>query len=173
MTILTCGQICSSSGLVTANHAMRTSDVLAEMAKKRATAACIMRRGKLAGIFTMKDLMVKILGYSRRSVWRLPKRRKMRDVVVRAVMTPEPVCVTPGTPIVTALRLMQEKRIRHLPVIENDKPIAMLTLREVARAIAASNKEEGHFLIEKISSTWGREEALQLAPAIRAAAKRS
>ncbi|TPX66723.1 hypothetical protein SpCBS45565_g04264 [Spizellomyces sp. 'palustris'] len=65
--------------------------------------------GSLAGIFTSKDLVLRVLAAG---------LDPAATMVVR-VMTPHPDCVTPDTPVVDALRKMHAGRYLHLPVVDN------------------------------------------------------
>jgi CBS domain-containing protein len=49
-------------------------------------------------------------------------------------MTAEPVTVSPDAPVEMAVTLMTEYGIHHLPVVEADRPVGMLGLRQAARA---------------------------------------
>ena len=48
-------------------------------------------------------------------------------------MTAEPVTVSPDTPIETAVTLMMEYGFHHLPIVEDERPVGMLGLRQATR----------------------------------------
>ena len=62
----------------------------------------------------------------------------MNTEIVRNWMTPNPLTITPQTPLPEAHRLMDEHYIRRLPVIKQGKLVGIVTLREI-RAAQASN----------------------------------
>ncbi len=59
-------------------------------------------------------------------------------LVIGDVMTESPLSIKPQEKLVAAQRLMSEKNIRHLPVVENNTPISVITDRDINLAIAAN-----------------------------------
>ncbi|HQD05037.1 MAG TPA: CBS domain-containing protein, partial [Halanaerobiales bacterium] len=53
---------------------------------------------------------------------------------VRQVMTKNPVTISPDKLATEALKLMEDREINDLPVVENNKPVAMLNLQDLIRA---------------------------------------
>lgn len=77
--------------------------------------------GRLAGIFTERDLLTRVVAE------RLaPERTRVRDVMTRRV-----VCCEPGTSIEELRTLMHEKRVRHVPVIDDNRPIGLVSIGDV------------------------------------------
>ena len=111
---------------------MPISQVMQMMVTRKSTAACVMRRDKLVGIFTMSDVMKKVLGYKTASLWKMPRKRKIRDVAVGALMTANPVTVSPYTSLDDALAVMKGNKIRHLPVVEEGGLYGLITLQDIA-----------------------------------------
>lgn len=58
----------------------------------------------------------------------------MDNLIVRNWMTPDPVTITPKTTLPDAHDLMKRRRIRRLPVIEDDKLVGIVTLGDVREA---------------------------------------
>jgi CBS domain-containing protein len=84
-----------------------------------ATAAAVADSGRLIGILTTSDLV-------RASAMRVhPAEGRARQW-----MTAEPVTVTPKTSVAAAAFLARQYGIRHLPVVEGDRPVGMLHLDE-------------------------------------------
>jgi CBS domain-containing protein len=65
---------------------------------------------RLVGIFTERDILVRVVG----------QRRDVDETLVRDVMTTEVACARPHTTIDEARSVMKNRRIRHLPVCEED-----------------------------------------------------
>ena len=95
-------------------------------------AACVMTRANcgsvlvmeppdsLLGILTERDLMTRVLA-----------RGLDPDATsVRAVMTPNPICVTPETLVSDAVVLMLERGFRHLPLISKNKVLGVFSVRD-------------------------------------------
>ena len=75
---------------------------------------------QLVGIFTERDVL------------RLANDgAALGELLVREVMTPRPVTVDPDDDVVAAAQLMGERRVRHLPVVQDGKVLGMLGIRDV------------------------------------------
>ncbi|SEW00335.1 CBS domain-containing protein [Chitinophaga sp. YR573] len=92
--------------------------------------------GKLIGIFTERD-------YARKVVL---KGRSSKETLVRDIMTDRPVFVTPDTKIEYCMQLMTNKFIRHLPVIENNDLIGLISIGDILKYVI-SNKD---FIIQNL-----------------------
>jgi CBS domain-containing protein len=89
------------------------------MAAKKVGAILVVEDDRLVGIFTERDLLVRVVAQ------RLdPRGTRLSDVMTRAPQT-----VDPDKPFGYALLVMHEKGFRHLPVIENGKPIGIVSSR--------------------------------------------
>ena len=77
--------------------------------------------GRLIGILTERDLMRAVAARVHTSQER-----------VRQWMTAEPVTLAPDTPAEEAARIMLERGFRHIPVVENDRAIGIVSIRDVA-----------------------------------------
>ena len=82
--------------------------------------------GVLAGILSQRDMfhsaLVKALGYGASA-----QAKMLKMVVVKEAMTTDVVTVGPDTPLADAARLMVEKKIGCLPVVEGDKLVGIVT----------------------------------------------
>ena len=78
--------------------------------------------GRLIGILTERDLTRAVAG-----------RTHSSEARVREWMTADPVTVTGSTPVEEAARTMLEQGFRHLPVVEDDRPVGIVSIRDVAR----------------------------------------
>lgn len=89
----------------------------------------VLEQGCLAGIITEADLLALVTDS-------LDLVRPARPVTIERVMTPVPVTITPDTPISEARATMSTYGIRHLPVVENGRPISMVADRDLGVAEA-------------------------------------
>lgn len=107
------------------NEEAIVKDVLYAITESRAGAASVVNKtGKLSGIFTDGDLRRHL-----ESDANLSKRR------VKEVMTRNPVAISPEKLAVEALRILEEKKIDELPVVDKDRrPVGMLDVQDVLRA---------------------------------------
>ena len=76
--------------------------------------------GRLVGIFTERD----VLGLAGEGT-------DLDAVRIGDVMTREPVTVDAGVPVLDAARLMGERKIRHLPVVEGEHLLGMVGIRDI------------------------------------------
>jgi CBS domain-containing protein len=111
-------------------------DALKLLAEKNIGALVVLENDRLAGIFSERD-------YARKVVL---KGKASRDTLVGEVMTSGVVTVSPANTVEECMALMTEKRIRHLPVVEEGKLAGVISIGDVVRAII-SDKE---FMIQQL-----------------------
>lgn len=116
--------------LIEGRDAVLTCDVSATvreaagiLADRRIGALPIMENGAIAGIFSERDVIYRLREFG----------HEMLDMRVGDVMTKPAVTVDPGTPVLSALALMTRRRIRHLPVVENDKMIGFVSIGDLVK----------------------------------------
>jgi CBS domain-containing protein len=100
------------------------------MAGGNTGAVLVTENDKIVGIFTERD-------YAREGEL---KGRNAKDTIVGDLMTREMVSVKPETTVQQCTELMAKYRIRHLPVVENDRIIAVVSLRRIVEAVLNDEK---------------------------------
>ena len=75
---------------------------------------------RLCGIFTERDALFRVVAEGRDPV----------ATQVSQVMTPQPQTIHPDKPFLHALRIMHVGRFRHLPVVEDGRPLGMVSSRD-------------------------------------------
>lgn len=103
--------------LVTAAENTTVSDAARLMREKQVGAVMVVEGGKLAGIFTERDALFRIVAEGRD-----PRTTRLADV-----MTRNPRTIHPDKPFPEALHIMYEGGFRHVPVVENDQPVGMIS----------------------------------------------
>ena len=83
------------------------------------------------GIFSERDYARKII----------LKGKSSKDTLLHEVMTKELITVTKDYKIDQCMEIMNEKRIRHLPVLENRKIIGIISIRDVLKIMIKEQKE--------------------------------
>ena len=83
-------------------------------------ALLVMDGTRLCGIFTERDALFRVLAEARD-----PGSTRLSEV-----MTPQPQTIHPDEPFLHALRIMHRGRFRHLPVVEFDRPLGMVSVRD-------------------------------------------
>lgn len=95
------------SGFAAVPTGTNVRDALAQMRAERKTVCLITRDGNLAGIFTERDVLRKVVD-----------KPGALDGPIDGVMTPDPISVGPDTSAAVALGLMDKHGIRNLPVLD-------------------------------------------------------
>jgi len=90
------------------------------MKKHSVGALMIVEDGHLAGIFTERDAVFRVLAESRD-----PKKTHVAEV-----MTTKPKTIGPDKALGHALLMMHEGGFRHVPVVEHGKPLGMISARD-------------------------------------------
>ena len=111
-------------------------DALALMAEKNIGALLVMDRGRLVGILTERD-------YTRDVAL---QGRTARDTQAGEIMTSRPVCVGPQQTVEECMALMTDKRVRHLPVIEGDRVLGLVSIGDAVKATIS----EQRFIIKQL-----------------------
>ena len=95
------------------------------MAEKDIGAVLVMEGDRLVGIFSERD-------YARRCIL---KNRRSKETLVRDLMTADVITITPATTIEEAMELMSKHHIRHLPVVEGDKVVGVVSIGDIVKAV--------------------------------------
>jgi CBS domain-containing protein len=100
-------------------------DAIALMADKRIGALLVVSERRLIGIITERD-------YARKIILR---GRSSRDTPVREIMTSSLITVTPDHTVDECMRIVSEHRIRHLPVLDEDKLVGLISIGDLVNSI--------------------------------------
>lgn len=119
---------------VSPNHMV--IDALNLMSEKGIGAVMVMEGDRLVGIFSERD-------YARKGII---AGRKAKSTPVTEVMTPNVFTVSPSMDIEDCMTLFSEKRIRHLPVVDNQRVIGMLSIGDIVTAIIQAQDQQIKYL---------------------------
>lgn len=111
---------------------------LERLAEKDIGALVVTEGDALAGVFSERDYARKVALHGRAS----------KETLVRQVMTPDVITVTPDQPIDDCMSLMTEHRIRHLPVLEAGEIVGVISIGDVVKEVIA----EQEFQIEQLTN---------------------
>lgn len=106
-------------------------EALQLMAVKDVGALPVVDHGKLVGIFSERDYARKVILLGKSS----------KKTFVREIMTPHVIYATLDMTNDQGLALMSAKRIRHLPVIEGENMVGMISIGDLVRSIISEQKE--------------------------------
>lgn len=116
--------IIDGKDLVSAPADMLVSDAAGVMKQRRIGAIIVLDGDKLAGIFTERDALFRVVA----------EGRDPNTTTVADVMTRNPVTIHPDQPFESALEIMHNGRFRHVPVVESGRPIGMVSSRDALGA---------------------------------------
>ena len=115
-------------------------EALVVMAEKHVGALLVIDNDELVGIFSERD-------YARGIAL---KGKNSKDTPVRDIMTPQNclITVSPQDTVEHCLNLISDKRIRHLPVLDNNKVVGVLSIGDLVKETIAHQQ----FLIQQLES---------------------
>jgi CBS domain-containing protein len=105
-------------------------DTLKLMAEKNLGAVIVLENTKIVGIFSERD-------YARHSV---KENLELRKTPIKNMMTSRILFVSPTQTTEECMSLMTSKHIRHLPVIEDDKLIGLISIGDVVKKVIEDHK---------------------------------
>jgi CBS domain-containing protein len=125
------------------------SDSVAQAAAKLANlkTGCVLveREGALAGIFTERDFLVRVVGPG----------KDPSALAVGDVMTPDPECVEEWVAVAYAIERMAAGGYRNIPIVtKENRPIGVLTIFDVIDYLIALFKDEGETDIAESGEEW-------------------
>jgi|SRR5687768_14169732 CBS domain-containing protein len=100
------------------------------MCEKNIGGLLIVENGHLKGIFTERD-------YARKLIL---KGKSSKNTPISELMTKNPFTVTPNNSIEDCMDLMTVKHIRHLPVVEGDELVGVISIGDVVKHIIEEQK---------------------------------
>ncbi|MEK7197814.1 MAG: CBS domain-containing protein [Nitrospirota bacterium] len=112
-----------------------------KMVDRNIGAILVMEEGKLAGLFTERDVL---------RCW-ATKGENFCRIPIKDVMTKDLVIAEPDDEVNYAMTIMINKRIRHLPVIEKGKIISVVSIRDMVKAQVSNLQAEVHYLKDYIT----------------------
>jgi signal-transduction protein with cAMP-binding, CBS, and nucleotidyltransferase domain len=101
------------------------------MSEKQIGCLVVLIGGQLAGIVSERD-------YARKVIL---KGRSSQETRVREIMTTPALFVTPEKTVADAMRIMTNRRVRHLPVLEGDKVVGMLSIGDLVNWVITSQQQ--------------------------------
>jgi len=110
-------------GLCTIGPAASVLDALKLMAEKNIGALLVVENDKLVGILSERDYARKVILQGKAS----------HDTPIKEIMTEGAVCVQPDNTVEECMALMTDKRVRHLPVVENEKLLGVLSIGDLVK----------------------------------------
>lgn len=111
-------------------------EAVAEMNRLRIGAIVILDQGKLAGIFTERDVLLRVVGAGVD-----PKAVRVSEVMTREVFT-----IAPDALVEEVAALFTSRRCRHLPVVEGGRLAGLISIGDISRWVAEAHRAEAEDL---------------------------
>ena len=111
-------------------------DAIKLMSELGVGALLVMEDGKLNGVISERD-------YTRKVIL---KGKSSGSTPVHEIMTKNVFCLSPEDNIDQCMALMNENQIRHLPIVENDRVVGVVTIMDVIKNVLI----EKDFIIEQM-----------------------
>jgi CBS domain-containing protein len=108
------------------------------MADKAIGALLVLESGTLVGIISERDCTRRVI----------LKERAPKDTLVREIMTSDVITVRPGQTVEECMALVTTKRIRHLPVLADDRLMGIVSIGDLVKDIIS----EKEFMIQQLEN---------------------
>ena len=106
-------------------------DAIVKMDERRVGALLVMRGEQLVGVISERDYTRKVILLGRAS----------KETLVEEIMSSNVISVRPDMRLGECLKLVTDRGIRHLPVVENNKVVGLLSIGDLVRAVVAQQAE--------------------------------
>jgi CBS domain-containing protein len=121
------------------------ADAVTQLVEHEVGALVVVDDERPVGVFTERDVV---------KCWSRKGDRHFRDIKVSEVMSGNLIIVEPDDDLCYVTTIMIKNRIRHLPVLDKNKIVAMLSIRDVVKAQVTDLRAENHYLKDYISDKY-------------------
>ncbi len=125
------------NSVVSVTSSSNVFDAIQLMADRNIGALAVVLDDRLVGIFTERD-------YARKVILR---GKASPTTLISEVMSSNPICVYPTHTVEQCMALMTQKTFRHLPVLEGNKMVGMISIGDLVKSII----EEQEFIIDQLA----------------------
>lgn len=114
------------------------------MSDVRIGSLLVIENDQPVGIFTERDVMKRVVGLGKD-----PAATRVDDVMSR-----EMACVSPSTTVGEAMKIITEKRFRHLPVVEDGRVLGMVSIGDLTSWMVRDQQQEIQLLVNYIAGNY-------------------
>lgn len=127
-------EVLGSQEVVSISPETSVTDAAKKMAEHHVGAILVGNTDEISGIFTDRDMLERVVASG------LVADR----TVLSNVMTPDPVFVSPGDTLLTAMMTMKEQRSRYVLIKESGQVVGIISVVDILRAVVETRVEEDH-----------------------------
>jgi len=120
------------SNVVSAMPKDSVFECVLKMLNARIGGLLILQHGQIVGIFTERELLVNVVA----------NKLDPETTLVAEVMNKIVICVEPTTTTEEAMAIMTEKRVRHLPVIQDSMLLGLISIGDVTKWLSSSHTKQ-------------------------------
>ena len=121
------------------------ADAVSRMVEDEIGALVVVDGEKPVGMFTERDVL---------KCWTRKGDRHFKDIKIAEVMSTNLIIAETDDDLCYVTSIMIKNRIRHLPVLEKNRLVAMLSIRDVVKAQVTDLRAENHYLKDYISDKY-------------------
>jgi len=107
-------------------------EAIKQMAEHRIGALLVLANGELVGVVSERDYARKVILQGKSS----------SQTAVSDIMSGTPITVGPDTDVFDCMRLCTDRRIRHLPVVEDGKLVGVISIGDLVKAVIDAQAEQ-------------------------------
>lgn len=119
------------SGVIGLEPEASVEEAARTMRKAKIGALLVMRGDRLLGVLTERDILNKVVA----------EGKVAAKVQLHEIMTSDVVVIEPKRSVRDAMKIVTEKRLRHLPVVQNGQLVGMVSGGDLTRSIVAEEEE--------------------------------
>jgi CBS domain-containing protein len=119
-------------------------DAIEMMAEKYVGALMVVSAGQLVGVVSERDYARKVILQGKSS----------KQTQVKEIMTSPAICVTPQHTVEESMRIMTDKHIRHLPVVEDGIVVGVVSIGDLVKWMISAQQETISHLNSYIASQY-------------------
>ncbi len=128
--------------IVSIDTACSVEDAIRSMHSRKISAIMVTEQGKTVGIFTERDVVRCYISSGGKS---------FKDIKVKDAMVSDLIVAVPDDDLNDVSAIMVEKNIRHLPVLDHQRVIGMLSIRDIIQTQVKKLTSEIHYLKDYIT----------------------